>query len=257
MGRSRSLAVLLPILMPLRAGHTTSMRIFLLVVFLILSTSDCKAQDGGDTPGSSRFGEGFIAASSGSLPLAPGALGETTGTLHGGGGGFVGLQATPRLALTIDISVWSLDRREETVQLPSGLDVGINTTTDIVRVAVLSRYGPRFGAVHVYGEALAGINVISTQSSIEGRSQDTGGETQKQSAAPAAGMGLGIEVGLGKVTPLGLPIALHARGRYVFGGNAEYFAYDDTEGVYFERSSRTTTASFSIGLTLNFFRVSG
>lgn len=233
---------------PLSSRLTTHMRLFLLAGLWVVSASDGGAQDAGAPPDSSRRGEGLVFALSGSLLVAPGELGETTGALHGGARGFAGFQATPRLAL--DLSAHVPDRHEETIRLSSGLDAGVKTTSDIGRIALLGRYGPRFGTVHTYGEALVGTNVLSTRSSSGSSSQDNLGETQKESIVPAAGIGVGIEVGLGE-----LPLAVHARASHVFGGNAEYLIYDEAEKIYVERSSSTTTSSFSIGLTYNFFQV--
>lgn len=195
------------------------------------------------------FYGGFVAGFAGSLLFPDGPFRQEVGAGHGGGRAFAAFQATPELAVGLDLSGYTLGSREETVRLGSGLDVGVTTTTDVFRFGLFGRYGPRLGPVHVYGEAVVGANVVSTRSRVGRSSNENPGETQKESLAPAAGAGIGVEFEL-----TDLPVAVHARASYVRGGSADYLAYDEGAQAFTPRSSGTSASSISVGLTYNFFR---
>lgn len=162
-------------------------------------------------------------------------------------GGFVGLQTTPRTAVGLSVSILALQRREETVQLESGRTVDLTTATDIYPVALFGRYGPRWGLVHPYTEAVVGINVIATRTKLSDDFPGPPGPDDERSVAPAAGGGLGV--GLRLADWLGGAVGFYAAAHRVFGGRADYTLFDPIQERYTERSSGTTMSSVSVGLT--------
>ena len=195
------------------------------------------------------FYGGFVAGFAGSLLFPHGGFKQEVGSGHGGGRAFIGLQASPELAFGLDLSGYTLGGQEEIVRLESGLDVEVATTTDVARLGLFGRYGPRLGRLYVYAEAVVGAGVVSTRSRVGRSSNENPGETQKESLAPAAGGGIGVEFEFKE-----FPVAVHARASHVRGGAANYLAYDEEAQAFTSRSSGTTASSLSLGLTYNFFR---
>ena len=200
-------------------------------------------------PADPAFHGGFVAGFAGSLLFPHGGFRQEVGSGHGGGRAFVGLQASPGLAFGLDLSGHTLGEREEVVRLESGLNLEVATTTDVVRLGLFARYGPRVGRAYVYVEGVVGAGVVSTRSRVGRSSNENPGETQKESLAPAAGGGVGVEF---ELRPL--PVAVHARALHVRGGAADYLFYDEEAQAFTSRSSGTTASSVSLGLTYNFFR---
>ena len=125
----------------------------------------------------------------------------------------------------------------------------IERTLSMTRVSAFGQFGPYFGPVRPFGELILGVNVLS--SSIEG----PGGEADRTAVAPAAGLGVGVEVRLPAAIEetIALPrTALRVEGRHVLGRPADYHAYAPDRAAASTRSSSTTVSSFSVGLTLNF-----
>ena len=192
----------------------------------------------------------IVAGLGGSLLLPEAGFGREIGGRHGGGRAFFGAQATPRLAFGLDVASYRVSAHEETVTLPSGPQLEVETSTDVARIGVFGRYGPRVGPIHAYGEALVGITVVMTQTALAGRSEaDAPAETQRTDAAPSAGLGAGAEYEFRE-----LPVAVHVRAQYVRGGTARFLIFDPEAGAFTERTSGTSAGSLTVGLTYNFFR---
>ena len=187
----------------------------------------------------------------GGAVLPQGNFRETVGARHGGFKGFFGARLRSGFGFGVHLAHSQLQTRSETATLDSGLDVDLKTTTSITRVGLFGQFGPRFGSVRPYGEGVVGINVLGTDTKIPGNSRGPENrKTHRESVAPAAGLAVGVEIGLGRV--VGGNFALRIEGRRTYGGTADYLLYSREEGEFVERSSGTTTSSFRIGVTLNY-----
>lgn len=136
-----------------------------------------------------------------------------------------------------------------TVAGRSGEASAVERTLGMTRVSAFGQFGPYVGPVRPYGEVILGVNVLS--SSVDGPE----GEDEMNTVAAAAGIGVGVEVGLPATVEeaLALPsTAVRIEGRHVFGGPAEYHVYDRATATLSTRSANTTVSSFSVGLTANF-----
>lgn len=136
-----------------------------------------------------------------------------------------------------------------TVAGRSGEASAVERTLGMTRVSAFGQFGPYVGPVRPYGEVILGVNVLS--SSVDGPE----GEDEMNIVAAAAGIGVGVEVGLPATVEeaLALPsTAVRIEGRHVFGGPAEYHVYDRATATLSTRSANTTVSSFSVGLTANF-----
>lgn len=151
-------------------------------VVLILHAPNALAQPGPDAPPApdtlQSGHRGLMVGGGYLLALSQGRFAEAAGAAHGGGGIFVAIQGE-RVALGIDASGFALDRRKEAVRLESGPEVALETTTDIVRVSLFGRYGPRFGSVYPYVEVLAGANMLTTTTKLAGAPDDAQGDREK------------------------------------------------------------------------------
>jgi hypothetical protein len=187
----------------------------------------------------------------GGLVKMQGRFRKTVGPSHGGLEGFVALRSASGFAAGIRLGGTQLQKRSETANLDSGINVNLKTTTDLIRLGLFGQYGPRFGPVRPYAEGLLGIHMLNTNTKIpdnSNRSDDT--KTHKESVAPAAGIAVGIEIGLFDVQ--GGSVGLRLEGRHTYGGTAEYLFYSEEAGEFVERSSSTTTSELSVGLTSNY-----
>lgn len=204
-------------------------------------------------PDSSRAAPGgrWVLGLRGGLMEMQGRFRETVGPSHGGFEGFIALRSASGFATGIRLGGTQLQKRSETANLDSGIDVDLNTTTDLVRLGLFGQYGPRLGLVRPYAEGLLGIHLLNTNTKIpddSNRSDDT--KTHKESVAPAAGVAVGIEIGLYDVP--GRSVGLLLEGRHTYGGTAEYLFYSKEAGKFVERSSSTTTSELSVGVTVNY-----
>ena len=177
---------------------------------------------------------GWVTSFGGSLAMTRGGFEKGVGALHPGIGLSLAMQGQ-HLAAGLDLTAYSLERRTETVQVRPSTDVDLRTITDMARIAFFGRYGWSMGArMYPHVEVLLGGNVFSTQTNLTNGSPGLV-DGPELSFAPAAGGGVGIAVGIGA-----LPVSLLIRVHHVFGGSADYFAYDDEEEAFVERSSNTT-----------------
>ena len=222
----------------------------LLVLFLGNLPAPAVAQSASDTSRASPGGR-FVWGFRGGLVKLRGPFRKTVGPSHGGFQGFVALRSSSGFAVGIQLAGSQLQKRTETANLDSGLNVNLKTTTSLTRLGIYGQYGPRFGPVRPYAEGLLGIHIATTNTKIPDNSNQTDDtKTHEESAAPAAGLAVGLEIeawNFGRRS-----IALRLEGRHTYGGTVDYLYYSADAGEFVKRSSGSTTSEVNVGLTFNY-----
>jgi hypothetical protein len=176
---------------------------------------------------------------------------QTVGPSHGGFQGSVALRTASGFAVGIQLGGSQLQKRTETANLDSGLNVNLKTTTSLTRLGLFSQYGPLFGPVRPYAEGLLGVHLATTRTKIPDNSNQTDDtKTHEESVAPAAGLAVGLEIEVWTFTSRS--VALRLEGRHTYGGTVEYLYYSSDAGEFVKRSSGSTTSEVSVGVTFNY-----
>jgi hypothetical protein len=151
-------------------------RLLVLVSLFVLSfgvlSAPAHAQSPSDTSRASPGGR-FVWGFRGGLVKLHGPFRKTVGASHGGFQGSVALRTASGFAVGIQLGGSQLQKRTETANLDSGLNVNLKTTTSLTRLGIFSQYGPRFGPVRPYAEGLLGIHVATTRTKIPDNSNQT------------------------------------------------------------------------------------
>lgn len=224
--------------------------VFLLLGFGSVIVAPGRAQPAPDTTNVTQQGRIFLAFHVGVMQMH-GQFAQSLGAQHGGFQATLGVQAPSGLAYGIQFSGAELQKRSETANLRSGLDVDLETTTSIARFGLFGQYGPRFHIFRPYTEGLLGVHVLKTDTKIPDESNGAQGnqtgnrKTHKASVAPAAGVAVGVEIDLEGI--LGHSVGLRIEGRRTYGDTVDYLFYDGEEFV--GRSSGTSSSTLSVGLT--------
>ncbi len=242
-----------PFLNPPRAMRRSLRLVILLLAFGSAIAVSSKARPAPDTTKGIHGGRAFLGFHGGLMQMQ-GQFANTLGAQHGGFQATFGLQAPSGLAVGLQLFGGELQKRSETAHLDSGLDVDLKTTTSLTRVGLFGQYGPRVHAFRPYAEGLLGVHVVSTDTKIPDDSdgaedhQTDNRKTHNESVAPAAGGAVGMEIDLEGA--VGYSVGLRVEGRRTYGGSVDYLFYDG--GEFVERSSRTSTSTLSVGLTMSY-----
>ncbi len=162
--------------------------------------------------------------------------------------------------------IYGLESRTEFLSGDIPVEVDVDTTNNIVQGLLYLRLQPRRGRVRPYLEALAGINYLYTETSIDGRDypyEEITSSTNFDDVALTAGGGAGLAIRLGRgPEDIGGPakrsqIFLEIKVRYLAGGKAKYLREDsiipeDGGFTYLYMESRTDLISGQIGISIIF-----
>lgn len=194
---------------------------------------------------------GFVIGVDGGFMFTRGRFRQTAGPRYKTLQVSLGLRSASGVMIGVHVADARLAKRTETTNLTSGLDVDLETTTSLSRVALFGQYGPRVGFLRPYGEVLLGLHDMRTVTKIPSDSnEDENAETHKASAAPAVGLSVGLDISLQAIVRM--PVALRVEGQYVYGGRTDYLLFDDDRDEFVEQTSTTTTSSLNLGATYNF-----
>jgi hypothetical protein len=198
----------------------------------------------------------FVSSATGSVLMVPQGLKRAVGSRTGGIHISLELRTPSGYGIGLEMTGSNMGVRTESFGQDRRAKRTVKRELALTRVSLFGQYGPRFGTIRPYGEVLLGLNVLGTITKIRGPDDDTFSEkADKNAVAPAAGIGVGIELALPSwiKKPLVLPrSALRVEGRHVLGGRANYLAFSGDGRDFAERTSSTGVSSLSVGLTCNF-----
>jgi len=155
------------------------------------------------------------------------------------------------LPLKLGLEVGSFGYGEESESLPAGAGEIESKTKNFAGHVVL-RLQQGIGDFAPYADALVGVNVISTETSVKtvlgSFSEDYG------DAAFSYGIGAGLMYKLARIIPIAGPaIYLDIKARYLFGGDTEFQKEVDTIKKQFENDKfNSNQLMYHIGVMIGF-----
>lgn len=156
-------------------------------------------------------------------PAIPtGEFGDALGRTSQGVGLYLGVKAGSLplyLGLDLDVGQYGSEKRDVSTGFVDGT---FETTSNLYQPHVSARYQPESGRFRPFVEGLVGANVLSTSTTWSdfGTTVEAPQDVDKTSVAFSAGAGLGADLRLARVKPLGI-LGLTGSFYYLYGSEAE------------------------------------
>lgn len=218
-----------------RAAKTIGLLVALLLFSMAPMTSHGQSQSEKASPVTSQGGLSYSAA------LPTGEFGDALGrTAHGVDLYFGARVGSSPLYLGIDLDVGQYGSEQRTVDF-LGVDGTFRTESFLYQPHLSARYQPATGRLRPFVEGLVGANVLTTNTTWSdfGTTVEAPQDVDKTSVAFSAGLGLGLDIRVARVKPLGI-LGLTGSFHYIYGSGADVPV---AEGVAVEEGQLSTVST--------------